>query len=156
VDLELDAPRFFEKNYSSRDHDGYVSLSFLSNRQGEVAVESAIYKVTDDAVNWGADQVHLLEDVLQFLHCTTVANDKERGPHAPALDASSANLITINGIRSAALVDYSTLHRLVFSLAYGERLLGHQQGIRPEDTRFQTLLCTTSSVTDMIRHVRSK
>jgi hypothetical protein len=54
VDLELDAPRFFEKNYSSRDHDGYVSLSFLSNRQGEVAVESAIYKVTDDCCKLGS------------------------------------------------------------------------------------------------------
>ena len=100
--------------------------------------------------------MHLLEDILQFLHCTTVSNDKTRGPYAPPLDGSAANLITVTGIKSAALLDYSLLHRLVFSLAYGERLLGYQQGITPDSTRFQTLLCTTASVSDMIRHVRSK
>jgi hypothetical protein len=156
IDSHLDPTRFFQNNYGGTEYDGYVSLSFASNKGGSIRSDSEIYNVTDDAANWGAAQMHLLEDILQFLHCTTVSNDKTRGPYAPPLDGSAANLITVTGIKSAALLDYSLLHRLVFSLAYGERLLGYQQGITPDSTRFQTLVCTTASVSDMICHVRSK
>lgn len=112
LDSQLDPTRLFKQNYGGTEYDGYVSLSFISNKEGSIRSDSEVYHVKEDAADWGTKQLHLLEDILQFLHCTTVANDKSRGPDAPELDGSAANEITVTGIKSAALLDYSLLHRL--------------------------------------------
>jgi hypothetical protein len=92
-----------------------------------------------------------------FMHSLGIANDEERGPLTTREFASSVP--SIHDIRVLGKEDYSFLFRLVFALAYGERLAKHQNNPSLDDSSdkaWTKLFSAVYVIMDLIRNLRNE